>query len=634
MNRSRDLICMGRAAVDLYGEQVGGRLEDMLSFKKYLGGSPTNTAVGTARLGLKVAMLTRVGDEQFGRFARETLAAEGVDVSRVRTDPRRLTGLAFLGIKDRDTFPLLFYRDNCADMGISPDDYDVDFIASASALLLSGTHLSQATTYDVCSNVVALARAVGVRVVLDIDYRPVLWGLTSPGMGEQRFVPSQEVSNRLQAMIGLCDLIVGTEEEIRIAGGRDDTLAAVREIRNLTRATIVVKRGPTGCVVFDSEIPDSLEGGIKGIGFSVEVFNVLGAGDAFMSGFLRGWIRNESILKCCTYANACGAIVVSRHGCAPAMPSWEELQYFLHHGSHTRRLREDFPLEHLHRVTTRTTHWKELAVLAFDHRSHLEEVACRHGAASDRINLFKLLVAEGARRGAEDRHNVGIIVDGKFGMEVLPSMTSTGWWVARPVEMPGLYPLQFEAGSHLISEMRSWPAEHIAKCLVNYHPQDPAALRELQLGRLAELQHSALDTAHDFLVEIILPKDLPRKPITLPEALEQIYQSEVYPDWWKLQPPTTTEEWARLSEVIERYDPHCRGVLLLGQEVGEDALRQAFRLAAPFTVCQGFAVGRSIFARAAELWFADKIADKDVVTKVATRYRRLIQLWDSSRSRH
>ena len=183
MNRSRDLICMGRAAVDLYGEQVGGRLEDMLSFKKYLGGSPTNTAVGTARLGLKVAMLTRVGDEQFGRFARGTLAAEGVDVSHVRTDPRRLTGLAFLGIKDRDTFPLLFYRDNCADMGISPDDYDVDFIASASALLLSGTHLSQATTYDVCSNVVALARAAGVRVVLDIDYRPVLVGIDQSGHG-------------------------------------------------------------------------------------------------------------------------------------------------------------------------------------------------------------------------------------------------------------------------------------------------------------------------------------------------------------------------------------------------------------------------------------------------------------------
>ena len=144
--RALDLICMGRAGVDLYGDQVGGRLEDMQTFSKYLGGSPANTAVGAARLGLKPAMLTRVGDEHNGRFVRETLAAEGVDVSHVRTDAGRLTALAFLGIRDRETFPLLFYRDNCADMAIDEQDFDREFIGSATGLLVSGTHLSQAAT--------------------------------------------------------------------------------------------------------------------------------------------------------------------------------------------------------------------------------------------------------------------------------------------------------------------------------------------------------------------------------------------------------------------------------------------------------------------------------------------------------
>ncbi len=146
--RTFDVICVGRAAVDLYGEQTGGRLEDMLTFAKYLGGSPANTAVGCARLGLRPAMLTRVGDEHNGRFVRETLAAEGVDVSHVATDPRRLTALVFLGLRDQDTFPLLFYRDNCADMAIAPEDFDAAFIAAAKALLLSGTHLSTQSTYD------------------------------------------------------------------------------------------------------------------------------------------------------------------------------------------------------------------------------------------------------------------------------------------------------------------------------------------------------------------------------------------------------------------------------------------------------------------------------------------------------
>jgi 5-dehydro-2-deoxygluconokinase len=234
MNRPLDLICVGRAAVDLYGEQVGGRLEDMQSFTKYLGGSPANTAVGVARLGLKPAMLTRVGDEHNGRFVRETLAAEGVDVSHVATDPKRLTALVFLGIQDRDTFPLVFYRDNCADMAISPDDFDAAFIASAKALLISGTHLSQPLTYESCTRAMTMAKAAGTRVVLDIDYRPVLWGLTSPGMGEQRFVPSGEVSAHLQTIVGQCDLVVGTEEEVHIAGGSTDTLAALRRLRELT----------------------------------------------------------------------------------------------------------------------------------------------------------------------------------------------------------------------------------------------------------------------------------------------------------------------------------------------------------------------------------------------------------------
>ena len=148
--RPIDVVCMGRAAVDLYGEQIGGRLEDMRSFAKYLGGSPANTAVGVARLGLRPAMLTRVGDEHNGRFVRERLAAEGVDVSHVRTDAKRLTALVVLGIRDRETFPLVFYRDHCADMGLTVDDVDGDLIASSGALLLSGTHLSQPGTLAAC----------------------------------------------------------------------------------------------------------------------------------------------------------------------------------------------------------------------------------------------------------------------------------------------------------------------------------------------------------------------------------------------------------------------------------------------------------------------------------------------------
>jgi 5-dehydro-2-deoxygluconokinase len=631
MSHRFDLICVGRAAVDLYGEQIGGRLEDMQSFTKYLGGSPCNTAVGVARLGLKPAMLTRVGDEHNGRFVRETLAAEGVDTGHVLTDPKRLTALVFLGIQDRDTFPLIFYRDNCADMAIDRTDFDAAYIASAKALLISGTHLSQPVPYESCRAAIAFARQAGTRVVLDIDYRPVLWGLTSPGMGEQRFVPSSEVSAHLQTVIGDCDLVVGTEEEIHIAGGSTDTLAALRRLRELSAATLVVKRGPMGCVVFEGAIPDDIEKGLKGPGFPVDVFNVLGAGDSFMAGFLRGWIRDEPLERCCAYANACGAMVVSRHGCAPAMPSWEELQYFLTQGSPTRRLREDARLEHLHRVSTRTRHWQELVILAFDHRMQLEEIATRHAAGHAEISRFKQLVAEGARRGAESRSGVGIIVDGRFGTDVFPAMTGKGWWVARPVELPGSRPLRFEAGLRLSAEMRSWPGEHVAKCLVYYHPRDDEAMRAAQLERLAELQAASLDSAHEFLVEVIPPRDMPADEDTLGDAMAQIYAHGIYPDWWKLPPATSDRAWDRISAVIESNDPHCRGVLLLGLEASEEKLERGFRVAAPHAVCRGFAVGRSIFADAAAGWFAGAMDDEAVVNDIAERYARLIVLWDRAR---
>ena len=630
MNRLYDLICMGRAAVDLYGEQTGGRLEDMLSFNKYLGGSPANTAVGAARLGLKPAMLTRVGDEHLGRFVRETLRAEGVDVSHVVTDPRRLTALVFLGIQDRDTFPLVFYRDNCADMALCQDDFDAEFIARSGALLISGTHLSQPTTYAACRAAMGQACEAGTRVVLDIDYRPVLWGLTSPGMGEQRFVASDQVTRHLQTLLGQCDLVVGTEEEIHIAGGSTDTVQALRNLRDLTQATLVVKRGPMGCVVFEGAISQTLDQGLSGPGFPVDVYNVLGAGDAFMAGFLRGWLRDEPLSRCCAYANACGALVVSRHACAPAMPSWEELQHFLQHGSSTRRLRQDAALERLHRASTRTRHWDELLVLAFDHRSQLEEVARRHGARDEQVCRFKSLVAEGARSGAAGRRGAGIIVDDRYGQDVLDSMTGKGWWIARPVELPGSRPLQFEAGARLGATLRTWPGEHVAKCLVSYHPLDPAPLREAQLTLMAELQQACLDSSHEFLLEVIPPGNMARSESTLAQALGQIYAAGVFPDWWKLPPGRSAREWDQIAAVIARNDPYCRGVLVLGLAASEGELEDSFCIAAPHAMCRGFAVGRSIFADAAAQWFAGLMDDAQVVQDVAQRYARLISLWSDA----
>jgi 5-dehydro-2-deoxygluconokinase len=429
-----DLITIGRSSVDLYGAQIGGRLEDMASFSKYIGGSPTNIAAGAARLGLKSALITRVGDEHMGRFIREELAREGVDVRGVATDPERLTALVILGIRDRERFPLIFYRENCADMALSEDDIDPGLVAEARCLCATGTHLSHPRTEAAVLKALRLARESGARTALDIDYRPNLWGLAGHDAGESRFIESAAVTAKLQSTLALFDLIVGTEEEFHIAGGSTDTLVALRAVRGVTGAVLVCKRGPMGAVAFAEEIPASLDDGERGPGFPIEVFNVLGAGDGFMAGLLKGWLDGEedwpTALK---YANACGAFAVSRHGCTPAYPSWDELQFFFARGIREPALRHDAALEQVHWATNRHGDWPEMRVFAFDHRIQLEEMAREAGAGPERIGAFKELCLQAALRVADGRPGHGILCDGRLGRDALYAAAGSGLWIGRPV---------------------------------------------------------------------------------------------------------------------------------------------------------------------------------------------------------
>lgn len=628
MTRKLDLICMGRAAVDLYGEQIGCPLEDISTFAKYLGGSPANTAVGVSRLGLRSAMLSRVGNEQLGRFVRAQLQREGVDVSQVTTDPMRLTALVFLAVRDRDTFPHIFYREQCADMALAESHVSEDFIVSANGLLVSGTLLSQETTRRACHRAVEAAQVGGTRVILDIDYRPVLWGLTGAGHGDSRFVSSAEVTAQYAPILPACALIVGTEEEIRIAGGAEDTLAALTNIRRHSAALIVLKRGSEGCVAFAGDIPARIADGMVAKGFAIEVFNVLGAGDAFMAGFLSGWLRSESLEQCCRYANACGAIVVSRHGCAPAMATAVELRQFLEADIRPLRLREDKDLEHIHRVTTRRPGSRRLNILAFDHRSQLERIAEDSGAGPDKIAPFKALVAKAFLLVSEGRGDTGVLLDDRYGEDVLPLLTGRGLWIARPVEVPGSLPVEFESGPNLGLALRTWPAEHIVKCLVFYHPADSKELKALQIARMRDLAAACHATGHELLLEIIPPERIGNDEQVLAQALTQLYDADIRPDWWKLPPSADPAVWRKLGALIESRDPHCEGMLVLGMEAGTDALDASFAAAAREPWCRGFAVGRTIFAEPAAAWFAGRASDAEVIERIARGYRELIALWD------
>ncbi|MGA2041851.1 MAG: 5-dehydro-2-deoxygluconokinase [Roseiarcus sp.] len=622
-----DVITIGRSSVDLYGAQVGGRLEDMASFSKAVGGCPTNIAIGTARLGLKSGLITRVGDEHMGRYIREQCAREGVATAGIHTDPRRLTSLVILGIRDDKTFPLIFYRDNCADSALDESDIDEAFVSSARAIVVTGTHFAKAESAAAQSLAIAFARKHGRRVAFDIDYRPNLWGLAGHGAGEERYIKSADVSARLQKILPLCDLIVGTEEELMIAGGADDAHGALRAVRALSGATIVMKRGPMGCVVFPGAIPDSIEDGLKGPGFPVEVYNVLGAGDAFMSGFLRGWLRDEPIETCCAFANAGGAFAVSRLLCSAEYPTFPELRHFLDHGSPHRALRHDSALGHIHWATTRAMQPPQLMALAIDHRAQLESIADEVGAPRARIGAFKRLAVDAAAAVAAGRPGFGMLLDGKYGREALFRAADHGFWIGRPVEEPGSRPLDFEFGGSLGAKLIEWPVGHTIKCLCFYHPDDAAEMKARQERELLRLYDAARTIGRELLVEIIAGKHGPIDESTVARVVSRLYEIGIKPDWWKLESQANAAAWSNIADAIAASDRWCRGIVLLGLEASEDQLAASFAIARGCPQVKGFAVGRTIFAEPARAWLAGAIDDSAAVEQMAGSFARLCAMW-------
>lgn len=306
-----DILCMGRSSIDLYAHQMGVPITGVSSFDAYVGGCPTNVSVGTRRLGLRSALLTAVGTDQVGDFVLDFLQREGVNIDAVPRFAERRTSAALLTIQPPDTFPLTFYRDNCADLGLTIDHVRLAPVAASRFIFLSGTGMSGEPSRTATLFAAESARASGTTVLVDIDYRPQLW-------------PSaREFSASLHTLLSYADLAIGTEEEVSAASGDADPHIGAGRLLDAGLPALILKRGSTGAVVCRRGAPP-----VPVPPFKVDVLNVLGAGDAFASGFIYGLTRNWTFEEAARFGNAVGAIVVTRHGCANFMPTLPEVQAF------------------------------------------------------------------------------------------------------------------------------------------------------------------------------------------------------------------------------------------------------------------------------------------------------------------
>lgn len=324
-----DVLTFGRSSIDLYSNDLGVPFEEITSFGAFVGGSSTNIAVSCARLGLKTALLTAIGNDQVGKFLMRFFKNEGIETAFIPTIEGTRSSAVLLGIEPPDRFPLVFYRDNAADLQITIDHVLEADVSRFRAIVLSGNALSKDPSKTATLFAAEEANRAGTPVFLDLDFRADQW-----------FDP-RAYGVMVRSLLPRVNIVIGTEEEILAASLQDANQISIKhqqvsapEIKGNLDASIqrildqgvevlVVKRGADGCSFFVQNQPEE-----RVPGFPVEILNVLGAGDAFAGGFTYGYLQGWDLHKACRMGNACGAILVTRHGCANFMPSVDEAMAF------------------------------------------------------------------------------------------------------------------------------------------------------------------------------------------------------------------------------------------------------------------------------------------------------------------
>lgn len=302
-----EVTILGRIGYDLYSEEPHVRLPAVRRFSRYLGGSSANMAVGLARLGASVGMVSALGDDALSEFLIEFLQAEKVDTTHVQRVPGFLPSLCLTEVAPPDRFPQVFYRHDAVDTMLRVTEDDLNYIAGRGMFITNGTSLCASPSRESTYSALERARRAGRRVVFDVDYRAMSW--PNPAAAGQA----------VRLALPFIDVLIGNQPELRLVAGEDDLERATEVLRERV-PLLVSKLGEQGTRVWQGKDSVFLPP------YNVEVVSTIGAGDGFASGFLYGLLMDRPIAECLHYGNAAAAVVVSRLSCSEAMPTWSEVE--------------------------------------------------------------------------------------------------------------------------------------------------------------------------------------------------------------------------------------------------------------------------------------------------------------------
>lgn len=311
MERKFDLITVGRACIDLNAIEYNRPMEETMTFAKYVGGSPANIAIGTSKLGMKVGFIGKIPDDQHGRFIKKYMSDVGINTEHMIVDKQGHTaGLVFTEIKSPEDCSILMYRENVADLYLSPEEIKEDYIKLTKRILISGTALSGSPSREAVFQVVKYARKHNVEILFELDYRPPTWKSAS------------EISVYYSLLAEMADIVIGTRDEFdkleNKKGKNADTVAYLFQYRP---KLIVIKHGVEGSYAYtkSGEV-------FKGNAYKSHVLKTFGAGDSYASAFLYALHHGKNIETALKFGSAAAAIVVSKHSSSEAMPKVADIE--------------------------------------------------------------------------------------------------------------------------------------------------------------------------------------------------------------------------------------------------------------------------------------------------------------------
>lgn len=315
--RKFDIILLGRAAIDFNPTDYYKPLSESTTFKKYLGGSPANIAVGLARLGKRIGFISKVSDDQFGDFILNYFKKEGIDTTYITrcTNGEKL-GLTFTEILDETTSSILMYRNGIADLMLDVISIDEEYIKQAGAILISGTALSKSPSREAALKAILLAKKNNTKVIFDIDYRPYSWE------------NSDETAIYYEMAAKNSDIILGSRDEfdlmeaITMPGRTDEESAAYLHEQGVK--IVVIKHGKEGSSAY---VADGSCYKVKP--FPVKLLKSFGGGDGYASAFLYSLFEGFDIMECLEFGSASAALLVASHACSEDMPTAEKIHEFI-----------------------------------------------------------------------------------------------------------------------------------------------------------------------------------------------------------------------------------------------------------------------------------------------------------------